>query len=60
MAEVARYCESDVVNTYRIWLVYEFMRGALNQQELDWSEAGAEAFRSGRAQARGEIAALAP
>ena len=60
LAEVARYCESDVVNTYRIWLVYEFMRGALSQQELDWSEAGAEAFRSGRAQARGEIAALAP
>jgi predicted PolB exonuclease-like 3'-5' exonuclease len=25
--EVARYCESDVLSTYRIWLVYELFRG---------------------------------
>jgi Predicted 3'-5' exonuclease related to the exonuclease domain of PolB len=25
--EVARYCESDVLNTYRVWLVYELFRG---------------------------------
>jgi predicted PolB exonuclease-like 3'-5' exonuclease len=25
--EVARYCESDVLNTYRVWLVYEFSGG---------------------------------
>jgi hypothetical protein len=25
--EVARYCESDVLNTHRIWQVYELFRG---------------------------------
>jgi len=24
--EVAHYCESDVLNTYRVWLVYELFR----------------------------------
>jgi hypothetical protein len=36
--EVARYCESDVLNTYRVWLVYELFRGAITAKELDWSE----------------------
>jgi hypothetical protein len=36
--EVARYCETDVLNTYRVWLVYELFRGAITAQELDWSE----------------------
>jgi predicted PolB exonuclease-like 3'-5' exonuclease len=27
--EVARYCESDVLNTYRVWLVYELFRGSI-------------------------------
>jgi 3'-5' exonuclease len=37
--EVSRYCETDVVNTYRVWLVYELFRGAITAKELDWSEA---------------------
>jgi hypothetical protein len=37
--EVARYCESDVLNTYRVWLIYELFRGVITPQELDWSEA---------------------
>ena len=36
--EVARYCESDVLNTYRVWLVYELFRGSITASELDWSE----------------------
>jgi len=27
--EVANYCESDVLNTYRVWLVYELFRGSI-------------------------------
>ena len=27
--EIAEYCESDVVNTYRVWLRYELFRGRL-------------------------------
>jgi hypothetical protein len=36
--EVARYCEGDVLNTYRVWLIYELFRGSITAQELDWSE----------------------
>ncbi len=25
--EIAEYCESDVMNTYRVWLRYELFRG---------------------------------
>ena len=27
IAEVAAYCETDVVNTYHVWLRYELFRG---------------------------------
>ena len=27
--EIADYCETDVVNTYRVWLRYELFRGRL-------------------------------
>ena len=37
--EVARYCETDVLNTYRVWLVYELFRGSITTEQLDWSEA---------------------
>jgi 3'-5' exonuclease len=46
--EVARYCESDVLNTYRVWLVYELFRGAITTEELDWSEAQIRDFVSSR------------
>jgi 3'-5' exonuclease len=36
--EVARYCESDVLNTYRVWLVYELFRGSITTAEHYWSE----------------------
>jgi predicted PolB exonuclease-like 3'-5' exonuclease len=36
--EVAQYCESDVLNTYRVWLVYELFRGSITSKQLDWSE----------------------
>ena len=36
--EVSRYCESDVVNPYRVWLVYELFGGATTTEQLQWSE----------------------
>jgi 3'-5' exonuclease len=36
--EVARYCETDVVNTYRLWLTYELFRGSITPNQLSWSE----------------------
>ena len=45
--EVADYCESDVVNTYRIWLRYELFRGGLTPEQFRESEAGlAELLRA--------------
>ena len=46
--EIARYCESDVLNTYRVWLVYELFRGSVTTKELDWSEAQIRDFVSSR------------
>lgn len=36
--KVADYCETDVLNTYRVWLVYEHFRGTITTAELNWSE----------------------
>jgi predicted PolB exonuclease-like 3'-5' exonuclease len=38
IAEVAAYCETDVVNTYRVWLRYELFRGRLSESGLRASE----------------------
>jgi predicted PolB exonuclease-like 3'-5' exonuclease len=46
--EVARYCECDVLNTYRVWLVYELFRGSITRQELDWSEGQTRDFVASR------------
>ena len=46
--EVARYCESDVLNTYRVWLVYELFRGSITAKEHDWSEAQVRDFVASR------------
>ncbi len=39
IAEVSAYCETDVVNTYRVWLRYELFRGRLTESGLRASEA---------------------
>jgi 3'-5' exonuclease len=36
--EIADYCETDVVNTYRVWLRYELFRGTLSQDVFEASE----------------------
>src|SRR5260370_11108445 len=38
MREIAEYCESDVVNAYRLWLRYELFRGRLTDVEFQASE----------------------
>jgi predicted PolB exonuclease-like 3'-5' exonuclease len=42
--EIAEYCETDVVNTYRVWLRYELFRGRLSESEHHGSEAGLVEF----------------
>jgi len=36
--EIAEYCKSDVINTYRLWLRHELFRGRLDQAQFDNSE----------------------
>jgi len=36
--EIAKYCETDVVNTYRVWLRYELFHGRLSESEHQASE----------------------
>jgi predicted PolB exonuclease-like 3'-5' exonuclease len=36
--EIAEYCETDVVNTYRVWLRYELFRGRLTEAAHQASE----------------------
>jgi 3'-5' exonuclease len=46
--EVARYCETDVLNTYRVWLVYELFRGSITAEQLAWSEGQIREFVANR------------
>jgi 3'-5' exonuclease len=36
--EIVDYCESDVINTYRLWLRHELFRGRLDQHQFEFSE----------------------
>ena len=40
--EIADYCESDVVNTYRLWLRHELFRGKLSHEAFQASETNPE------------------
>jgi hypothetical protein len=49
--EIADYCESDVVNTYRVWLRYELFRGKLTDAAFQASEANLSEFIKARSNA---------
>jgi predicted PolB exonuclease-like 3'-5' exonuclease len=36
--EIADYCETDVVNTYQVWLRYQLFRGTLSPNAFETSE----------------------
>jgi predicted PolB exonuclease-like 3'-5' exonuclease len=46
--EVAQYCESDVLNRFRVWLIYELFRGAITAEQLGWSEGQVRDFVANR------------
>jgi len=56
--EIADYCESDVVNTYRVWLRYELFRGRLNDAGFQESEANLAEFIKARSNAKQHLADL--
>ena len=57
--EVARYCESDVLSTHRLWLVYELFRGEKTGAQLEWSEAQARDFVTTRKSSNPHLRAAA-
>jgi 3'-5' exonuclease len=56
--EIAEYCESDVVNTYRVWLRYELFRGRLRVGEFQASEASLIEFIKARGNTKPHLAEL--
>jgi 3'-5' exonuclease len=42
--QIAEYCESDVLNTFRVWLRHELFRGTLSSAEFEASEASLMKF----------------
>jgi 3'-5' exonuclease len=49
--EIADYCVTDVVNTYRVWLRYELFRGRVTESEHQASERSLADFIATRAEA---------
>jgi 3'-5' exonuclease len=58
LKEIAEYCESDVVNTYQLWLRYELFRGRLSEQEFQASEANLSEYLSLRESSKPHLAEL--
>ena len=56
--EIAEYCESDVLNTYRVWLRYELFRGRLSEPEFQGSEANLVEFVKARGNTKPHSTAL--
>lgn len=50
--EIADYCETDVVNTYRIWLRYELFRAQLTEAGYRASEVELIEFIKARGEAK--------
>ena len=56
--EIADYCETDVVNTYRVWLRYELFRGRLSDAEFQASEGNLVEFITAHGNTKPHLAEL--
>jgi predicted PolB exonuclease-like 3'-5' exonuclease len=56
--EIAEYCESDVVNTHRVWLRYELFRGRLSHADFEASETDLTDFIKARGNTKPHLADL--
>jgi predicted PolB exonuclease-like 3'-5' exonuclease len=54
--EIAEYCESDVVNTYRVWLRHELFRGRLTDGTFQASESNLADFIAARGNTKPHLA----
>jgi predicted PolB exonuclease-like 3'-5' exonuclease len=48
LAEVANYCECDVVSTFRLWLLHELFKGTISHDQYSRSEAALASFINSR------------
>jgi len=56
--EIAEYCESDVLNTYRVWLRYELFRGRLSDAQFQASEGNLVEFVKARGNTKPHLSQL--
>ena len=56
--EIADYCETDIVNTYRLWLRHELFRGRLSDAGFQASEANLAEFIKARSNTKPHLAEL--
>jgi predicted PolB exonuclease-like 3'-5' exonuclease len=56
--EVADYCETDVVNTYRVFLRYELFRGNITPEQHEQSEADVEGVLRAKVGEKPHLASL--
>ena len=56
--QIADYCESDVLNTYRVWLRYELFRGRLSEPDFQASEANLMEFVKVRSNTKPHLTCL--
>ena len=56
--EIADYCETDVVNTYRVWLRYELFRGKLSEMAFQASETNLSEFVKARSNTKPHLVAV--
>ena len=56
--EIADYCESDVVNTYQLWLLHELFCGRLTETGFKASEMNLAEFIKARGNTKPHLAEL--
>jgi predicted PolB exonuclease-like 3'-5' exonuclease len=56
--EIANYCETDIVNTYRVWLRYELFRGKLTPPQFQLSEQKLREFIKARGNTKPHLEGL--
>ena len=57
--EIADYCETDVVNTYRVWLRFELFRGRLGPDDFEASEKALAAFLKAKEDTKPHLSGMA-
>ena len=57
--DIADYCETDIVNTYRVWLRYELFRGRLSPNDFETSEQELATFLKGKEDAKPYLIGMA-